>query len=228
MLNLKEAEKKAFRATFQDGLWDIYLGLIFVLFGILPLLDEAGLYRWLAGSINGVNEKSAQMGVMLLYYLFIWGFFWVAKKYITTPRIGLVKFGKGRKRKMIKVRVILSLSVLLGVLLFFATKYRLLGFMGGVPLVIWIFSVNLLLVFGLGAYFLDYTRLYAYTVFLVLSFPLGMALADREIISHPTLPFLIPSGMMLLVGLYLFIRFLVDYPLPKDPLFSGEAVNGNH
>ena len=31
-LNLKEIERKAFRSTYQDGLWDIHLGLIFVRF----------------------------------------------------------------------------------------------------------------------------------------------------------------------------------------------------
>ena len=29
-INLKEIERKAFRSTYQDGLWDIYFGLIVV------------------------------------------------------------------------------------------------------------------------------------------------------------------------------------------------------
>ena len=37
-LNLKEIEKKAWRSTFEDGLWDIYLGSLFFIMGVSPLL----------------------------------------------------------------------------------------------------------------------------------------------------------------------------------------------
>jgi len=33
-LDLKELEKKAWRSTFQDGLWDIYFGLLIFGMGI--------------------------------------------------------------------------------------------------------------------------------------------------------------------------------------------------
>ena len=35
-INLKALEKKAWRSVFQDGLWDIFLGLLLMAFGLRP------------------------------------------------------------------------------------------------------------------------------------------------------------------------------------------------
>ena len=40
--DLKEFEKKAFRATFQDGFLDIFLGIVFAQFAIGQLLTDIG------------------------------------------------------------------------------------------------------------------------------------------------------------------------------------------
>ena len=37
-INLKELERRAWRSVFQDGLWDIYLGLLLMAMAILTLL----------------------------------------------------------------------------------------------------------------------------------------------------------------------------------------------
>ncbi|MFH1941178.1 MAG: hypothetical protein ABIL68_03660, partial [bacterium] len=42
-LDLKALEKKTFRSTFEDGLWDIFIGLIFLQFAVAPLLNDLGL-----------------------------------------------------------------------------------------------------------------------------------------------------------------------------------------
>jgi hypothetical protein len=33
-ISLKELERKAFRSTFQDGLWDMYLGFLLLMMGM--------------------------------------------------------------------------------------------------------------------------------------------------------------------------------------------------
>jgi hypothetical protein len=38
-ISLKEAERKAFKASFDDGLWDIFLGCFFLIFAIGPYLS---------------------------------------------------------------------------------------------------------------------------------------------------------------------------------------------
>ena len=39
-ISLKEAERKVFKATFQDGMWDIFIGCIVLQFAIAPLLSS--------------------------------------------------------------------------------------------------------------------------------------------------------------------------------------------
>ena len=41
-LSLKEVERKAFRATYQDGLWDLYFGLIVICMSIFVYRRQAG------------------------------------------------------------------------------------------------------------------------------------------------------------------------------------------
>ncbi len=40
-LDMKNAEKQVFRlATFEDGIWEIYLGLFFTMMGFFPITRE--------------------------------------------------------------------------------------------------------------------------------------------------------------------------------------------
>jgi hypothetical protein len=40
-ISLKEAEKKAFKTSFDDGLWDILIGSFFLEFAIAPLISAS-------------------------------------------------------------------------------------------------------------------------------------------------------------------------------------------
>ena len=87
-LDIKEMEKKAWLSNFQDGLWDIYLGLIITGMGF-PWLGE---YFGLPETVNVlVTLLSWNFGAMLIFFL--------GKNFITRPRIGYVKFGKIRKKR---------------------------------------------------------------------------------------------------------------------------------
>ena len=74
-INLKEIEKKVWTSTFEDGITDIGIGLVLLVLTFCQMFDDARFY---------------------LYPLFIIPalFIIVAKKYITVPRMGLVKFSK--------------------------------------------------------------------------------------------------------------------------------------
>ena len=84
--------------------------------------------------------------------------------------------------------------------------------------------VNVLVVFSLGAYFLDFTRLYLYGVLLGLSFPVGFFLAEQGVVADETRPFILTSSIMIVIGIVLFIRFLRDDPLvDENSLSQGGA-----
>ena len=40
-ISLREAERKAFRSRYNDGLWDILLGCFFLMFVIAPYLSAS-------------------------------------------------------------------------------------------------------------------------------------------------------------------------------------------
>jgi len=41
--NLKEIERRAYRSTFEDGLFDIFYGCLIILLGTTALIDKAGI-----------------------------------------------------------------------------------------------------------------------------------------------------------------------------------------
>lgn len=206
-INLKELERRAYRSTFQDGLWDLYLAGLMACLGILGILpgmrDET--WAWLLGYTLLVGA------VMVLFIL--------GKKYITVPRLGAVKFGPKRKRRKIILVIVLSLTVLLNILILLLT-------MGVIEAPAWlqnsanemtrkgVMDVFVPLFAGLWvtvvmcviAYFIEYYR----GMYIALLFGLGIFL---------DMTFGLPVVMVALAvlvaipGLILLIRFINKYPI---------------
>ena len=76
-LNLKQIEKKAYRSIYNDGLYDISWGLLLLGFGLSPLLKDVGF------------PKPFDLFLMPLAALLI---LFLGKKYLTVPRLGIVRF----------------------------------------------------------------------------------------------------------------------------------------
>jgi hypothetical protein len=77
-VNLKELERKAFTSYHKDGIVDIFAGAWLIFFGIFCICTDK---PWFAG----------------MFPVYALPFFAVAKKKITVPRIGYVKFSEQRK-----------------------------------------------------------------------------------------------------------------------------------
>ena len=209
-LDLKDLERKAYRANFQDGLWDIYLGLLLVQMAFGPLLFEQG---W---SPIWILLLMAGFVTMVLV-----GFV-AAKKWIITPRLGLVTYSQERQKKKRKLTLVLSLSALGGVvtLLLSTVAFQLVrnGSLGSwseaiglMPFAL--FLVTAVTVFSLGAYYMDFTRAYVYGWFYGLAFPLNILLVEMLDITIPLVTILF-STIMVGIGLYLFIQFVRTHPVP--------------
>ncbi len=218
-MDLKELERKAFRSTFQDGLWDIYLGLILAAMAIGVLLSDIGVP---ASNLWQELIYIAMMGFSILVLI-------AGKKFITTPRIGLVKFGPKRKRKINLVRVVLTISVLMGLLAWVFASQMGKGSLSELASWNLLFpvgwAINVLIVLGLVAYFLDFSRLYVIAVLYAIAIPLNEVLAEYAQISFTgAIAFGIPGLIILCMGTVVFSRFLKEYPLPiKEP--SQEALS---
>jgi hypothetical protein len=206
-VNLKELERRAYRSTFQDGLWDLYLAGFMACLGILGIIphmrDETWI--WLIGYTILIG------GVMTLFIL--------GKKNITVPRLGAVKFGPKRKRRKITLTIILSLTVLLNLAVVLMT-------MGVIEAPSWLQSrvddlsrqglMDLLVPLSAGlfvtlvicviAYFIEFYR----GMYIALLFGLGIYL---------DLTFDLPVAMLVfgvlaaIPGIVLLIRFIKKYPI---------------
>lgn len=218
-ISLKEAERKAFKSTNQDGLLDILWGLP-LLFGNSSaiILDNLGV--------------EAPMNYVPMFIVLAVGLigYWAAKKYITTPRIGMVKFGPSRIRKIKRMRIVSVIAVLATFALLLLTIARIFnpaawqwpGWLVDVA-----FGIFAFLICGYFAYTRDYPRLYLYGLLMGLSIPTSVFLEANAGITFP-IAWVISGSIILLVGVIIFIRFLRDHPLPSDsPPTTEEALNAN-
>jgi hypothetical protein len=206
-INLKELERKAWMSYFQDGLWDIYLGLLLLAMAVWALLSDVGFSEsW---------GMALFIGLEVLAMLVLW----VGKKVITVPRMGRVKFGPRRKAKLNWVRVVLLLSVLVGagvLVAGLAMRGNRLEQLSVAFLFPAAWVVNAVVVFSLGAYFLDFSRLYLIGIMYALPVPLDIVFRKFSDIDLSFLAFGAPAMVILIIGLVMFARFLREYPLPTE------------
>jgi hypothetical protein len=214
-VNLKEIERNAFRSTYQDGLWDMYYGLMLMSMAVF-MLRPVGGYR-------PTNILLALACFSVSYLLF-----WLGKKYVTMPRMGQVVFGETRKKRNRTVIIILSGFVLIQVLLLLFTVFAWLDPQVGHRLNTYLKDRDImdLAVAGIGAlivssgmllvaYFKDFPRGYYIAVLMSLAVFLMIYL------NQPVYPIII-GGLIIVPGLALFIRFLKTHPRPM----LEEAGNG--
>lgn len=205
-IDLDELEKRAFRSTFEDGLWDIYLGLM-----LLPLLVWFVMVS--ASDLPDVVNTLISMSLLLLPL----AGFWYGKKYVVAPRLGMVTFSAARQKKRKKLSLVLALSVLVTVLLVLMTGLMLFPVWENAPswaFLVGVFSINIIVVFSLGAYYLDFPRAYLYGWFYALTVASTFWQMDRGL--HIPIIGLILAGIMVGIGLVLFVRFWRSHPLPKE------------
>jgi hypothetical protein len=205
-LNLKQLEQKAWRSTYEDGLWDIYYGLIVICLSFFAYRPESGY-----SPANIVFLVVAMAGCYSL--------FWAGKRWITLPRMGQVKFGPARQKRKA------TLAIWLGVIV--AVQVVLMG----IQLIAWEWPQVGEKIFGLlqtpdterlavalvGALFvLPGMLLIAYFQDFPRGFYIGtlMALAVFLMIwlNQPLYIALI-GGLIILPGVVLLVRFLQKYPV---------------
>ncbi|UCH61677.1 MAG: hypothetical protein JSU77_07615 [Fidelibacterota bacterium] len=198
-IDLKTLERKAYLSYHQDGLLDLGLGMLVLAVGIGWVVG----IPWLMGVLLAIGVSSYP----------------AAKKMITIPRVGLVRFSPDRQRR--EKRTIsffvtyFTFTVLLGVAMFFlviAVNRNPNGF--GRLLEKFIMApFGLLVAIALAAlaYWKQVSRFYLYAALLLLGVFGGPLLG----INH-AIYFSAPGIVMLLVGLYLLIRFLQTYRLPEE------------
>jgi hypothetical protein len=193
---LKEIERKAYRSVFEDGIYDIQFGLLFVVFAAISVLESLGVSRFL--------------GYLLLIIPIVLPL--PAKRYITVPRMGIVVFGPKRQtRKKLIAAIGVGVVLLMLPLIIMIVSRGIGGADGWFWVAIFAAPVLVLAVIAL-----DSARLYIYAALLLAGaveseFLLGYV--DRPIPS--LISFGLPGTIILIFGLTLFFRFIQKYPKPN-------------
>ena len=187
---LRELERKIFIRYFEDGFWDMYIGLLLFAFG-LTITFEIG---YLAGVFASLGFLIPRLG----------------KSKVTYPRVGYIKFRNIRKKN---VGMILLGVMILGAVLFFflvgEQNNSITDFLRN----------NLLLVIALiwggalavAASILNIGRYFFYAVIIFIGFLISDRIGSLGIN-------LITAGIVIFViGLMILILFIRKYPLIPKP-----------
>jgi hypothetical protein len=211
-INLKEADRKIFTASFNDGLLDIFLASFVLMFAVAPFL-------------------SIYLGDFWSSFVFLpfWGIVYLVLRWLRVhlviPRTGTVKYGPIRKKKLTAFTIVMlvlnTAFLILGLLAFTIPSES--GWRFILP-----FGAMVLILFSLGGYFLSLTRLYAYGLMLALAPVVGEWLYQTFGIPHHGYPvtYGLSAAIIFLVGLVKFITLVRDNPLPPEDLSLMEPENG--
>jgi MFS family permease len=211
-ISIKEADRTVFRTSFDDGLVDIFISCVVLMLVVGPLLSVYLGDYWSSAIFI---PFWAAVSLILLW----------TRKNVIKPRAGVVKYSPMRKKKLtLFTGIMLTLNVvffILGLVAFATPSGR------GWTITI-AFAGMLLISFSLAGYFLDVTRFYLYGLMLSGGFFLGEWLYRTYGVSHHGIPivFGISTGIIFLIGLFKFITFVQDNPLPTDDPMQLEGKNG--
>jgi hypothetical protein len=202
--SLKKTEKKVFTSNFQDGLTDIFLGCCILVFAVGPFITP-----YLGDFLGTV--------LFVPFWALLFLALWVIRKRVTEPRLGTVALGPWRKARLFKFNSLMFLICSIGLILGVFSAINLESLPGWAHMAR--FSMLVLVGFTVAAYFLDFTRLYAYGVMLAAAPVVGEILYRDYQFSHHGFPvtFGITAGVITLTGLYRLVRFLRTHPYDQAP-----------
>lgn len=200
--SLREVERRTYMSYHQDGLLDIFVGVYVLLFALGILLMT-------------MTDFSTWFVIPAIFPAIMIPIWISAKKRITMPRIGYVKFGVRGANKL--MAVFLGLVVAgLGVFMVFglgastgqgwAVTLRNLIIPNGMIII----GIGAAAISSLFAYTMGLKRLYAYGLLVLALFFTGY---------FTTIPFgyfLLAIGLVIIInGFVILMRFTRKYPLPQ-------------
>jgi hypothetical protein len=191
--DLKQLERKAWTSYHQDGLVDLFLGLLLI----------AGFF----GDVGSLGRVAGPVLQLSCAFFLI-----AAKKWITVPRMGIVKFGPERRKKRKKTAFVASVAVLITMGLLGLTMAGRVGWIRDNQTAFsFLLGAGVWLVFIVMAYMQDFNRLYAIGALF------AGAIAARELLDNRI--FLLIAGLVASAfGIVLLVHFLRKYPLPIGEL----------
>ena len=203
-IDLKKVEKQTYRFTFTDGIYDMAYGSLIFFIAIAPILRE-------------ILYPSYIIFLILPPSLIIL----LGTRFITVPRIGIVRFNQKRIKSRKKIGLLIAILFPITVVMVVLTYLGLYNIKVGGYIVPVGAGLFVLILLSLIAYIMDYPHFYLYAVSIGLGIPLATLL--KPIFGDP-LHYLISFGisgtLILLYGIVTLIKFIKKYPIPHEEISS--------
>lgn len=208
----KNAERKIFRlAIFEDGIWDIQIG------GMLMLLSLYPITRNLLGPVWNAVLILVLMGVLLFVGATL-------KRTLSTPRMGLVRFGQKQKSKQRTMQLIIFgiflLTTALAISLIMQTVQKpdwgenTPNWLQALDMDI-VFALVVVAIFSLVSAIYKIWRPFIYGLLFASSMIASAALSVYQG-TESQYPFAIAGGIIMTFGLGLLLHFVRTYPIPTE------------
>jgi len=208
----KNAERRVFQlAIFQDGIWDMQIG------GMILLLSFYPVTRRLLGPGWNLVLILSLLGILLIIGATL-------KRTVSTPRMGLVKFGKKQKSKLRTMQRIIFAIFLASTALAVALIVKVFqGPNWGPNAPEWLQLLDMDIVFGLVvvAIFSLVSAVFRMWRPFIYGLLLGSSLVASGALTvyhgpEFQYPFAIAGGIIMAIGLGLLLRFIRTYQTPAE------------
>lgn len=195
-INIKELERKAFTSYHEDGIVDIFAGAWLLFFGIVSMCTDK---PWFAG----------------MFPVYGLPLFAAAKKKITVPRIGYVKFNQQRRSLMLIVYLWIAILFTVFGIVFYTDNSPswLYALLYDYPKLL--FGIIVGLLFFVCAGVTRIFRFYAYAVLILAVSVIGHVFGLH--IRYEYFP--VTLGVLILsVGVLVLIQFIQTYPVEMEEI----------
>lgn len=202
LTDLKALEKQAFRRFYEDGIFDIFLGVMLATMAVgAPIAD------WTGSEFTGL---AVMFGIAVVSVIVLMA----VRRRLLAARLGGFTPGPARRRRISAVRLALLASVVIGLLLFAVLALGDVSIASLEVLMPVIWFINAVVVLGAMAYLLDVPRFYLYGFLFGMVMPVMIwpdVLWDYRI--PPVIALGVPALVVIVVGLFKLTSFLRNYPV---------------
>jgi hypothetical protein len=194
LTDLGQAERRAFRNAYDDGLWDVLLACFLAGFALILLLSESLGDFWSSAILVPVVG-----GAYLLIKL--------VRSRLLVSRVGIVRVGDYRQRRL-RTFMLLMLAVNVIALGGGLIAFLLSPSAGYAPTIM--FMLIWLVLFSTAAYYLDTPRLYLYGLMFAAAVVIGEWLFREGYAAHHGWPvtFGVAAVVVASIGVTRFARLL--------------------
>jgi hypothetical protein len=209
--DLSQIQRRVVQLTsFEDGLWDLLLGFIFMLLAVYPVTRE------LLGPVWNVLLFLSLLALLVVAW-------WVVRHLVSEPRIGYVVPRRSPKLRLLAIITVVMVLMTFGLLVLTLlspgpespSSEAAAAFSGRSYLVELIVILVIGGLFSAMGYIFGVTRLYVY------GWMLGLANLASVYMKHNAgwsflIPLAIAAGIIMLVGFVRLVRFLQKYSVPTE------------